>query len=240
MKSFIFVLHNFDGWNMTERDIIGIFGKMNSGKSSLMNLLTQQETSIVDTTPGTTADTKITLMELHGLGPVKLMDTAGYDESDRLGDKKRKKVTNALKECDLALLVIDPSTTEFDTEKIILEEALALEKQVLLIWNLFRKEDSERIMEVIRVVPEFRKLKSIVLSATDSTFRQYLLHFILDQYIPRNFAIELLPFVEKDRFYILNIPMDEETPPGRYLRPQAMAEEYIPYGPWQSQERGSF
>ena len=73
---------------MTERDIIGIFGTMNAGKSSLMNLITQQESSIVDATPGTTADTRITLMELHGIGPVKLMDTAGYDESDVLGEKK--------------------------------------------------------------------------------------------------------------------------------------------------------
>ena len=50
-----------------ERDNIGIFGKMNSGKSSIMNLLTQQQTSIVDPTPGTTADTKTTLQEIHGL-----------------------------------------------------------------------------------------------------------------------------------------------------------------------------
>ena len=50
---------------------------------------------------------------------------------------------------------------------------------------------------------------------------------ILNNYIPRNLTAELLPFVEEGEFYILNIPMDEETPPGRYLRPQAMAEEYI-------------
>ena len=79
---------------MTERDIIGIFGKMNSGKSSLMNLITQQETSIVDPTPGTTADTKITLAEIHGLGPVKLIDTAGFDEQGGLGEKKRGKSLN--------------------------------------------------------------------------------------------------------------------------------------------------
>jgi [FeFe] hydrogenase H-cluster maturation GTPase HydF len=212
---------------MTERDIIGIFGKMNSGKSSLMNLLTQQETSIVDATPGTTADTKVTLMELHGLGPVKLLDTAGYDESDHLGDKKRKKVISALKECDLALLVVDPSTTEFETERIILEEAQTLEKQVMIIWNLFRKEDKSKTGEVINSHPEWRKIRSFTLSAIDFSFRQPLLQSILNYYIPKNFATELLPFVEKNQFYILNIPMDEETPPGRYLRPQAMAEEYI-------------
>jgi [FeFe] hydrogenase H-cluster maturation GTPase HydF len=212
---------------MTERDIIGIFGKMNSGKSSLMNLLTQQEISIVDSTPGTTTDTKITLMEIHGLGPVKLMDTAGFDESHQLGDKKRKKVIAALKECDLALLVIDPSTTEFETERIILEEARTLEKQVMVIWNLFLKEDLERTTIITDSLPGLRKIRSFTLSATDFSFRQPLLECILDYYIPKNFATELLPFVDKNHFYILNIPMDEETPPGRYLRPQAMAEEYI-------------
>src|SRR5665647_1661726 len=108
---------------MTERDIIGIFGKMNSGKSSLMNLLTQQETSIVDPTPGTTADTKITLTEIHGLGPVKLMDTAGFDEQDDLGIKKLKKTIAALKECDLVLLVIDPANFDYEADKFILEQA---------------------------------------------------------------------------------------------------------------------
>ena len=88
---------------MVERDHIGIFGKMNSGKSSIMNMLTQQETSIVDPTPGTTADTKIALQEIHGLGPVKLFDTAGLDESSELGAKKRAKVLADLKECDLCV-----------------------------------------------------------------------------------------------------------------------------------------
>src|SRR3989344_9156230 len=69
---------------LVERDHIGFFGKMNSGKSSVMNLLTQQQTSIVDATPGTTTDTKIALQEMHGVGPVKLFDTAGLDESGEL------------------------------------------------------------------------------------------------------------------------------------------------------------
>ena len=89
---------------LTERDHIGIFGRMNAGKSSIINLLTQQETSIVDSTPGTTADTKIALQEIHGIGPVKLFDTAGIDETNILGDKKRKRALSDLKECDLILL----------------------------------------------------------------------------------------------------------------------------------------
>jgi len=212
---------------MTERDIIGIFGKMNSGKSSLMNLLTQQETSIVDPSPGTTADTKITLTEIHGLGPVKLLDTAGFDEQHDLGLKKRHKVIAALKECDLVLLVIDPATFDCETDKLILEEARSLDKQVIVVYNLFRINDKNRIDKVEELLTRLRVYHRIVVNAIDITYRQRLLEAILANYIPKNVNIDLLPFVQKGEFYILNIPMDEETPPGRYLRPQAMAEEYI-------------
>jgi len=212
---------------MTERDIIGIFGTMNAGKSSLMNLITQQESSIVDATPGTTADTRITLMELHGTGPVKMMDTAGFDESDLLGEKKRKKVTAALKECDLVLLVIDPASPGLPTVKLLLEESLAEEKQILVIYNLFSASDEAKIAVLEEQLSELKKFPRMRLAAPESKYRASLLEFILSNYIPKNNPSLLLPFVEPDQFYILNIPMDEETPPGRYLRPQAMAEEYI-------------
>ncbi len=212
---------------MTERDIIGIFGTMNSGKSSLMNLITQQESSIVDATPGTTADTRVTLMELHGIGPVKLMDTAGFDESDSLGEKKRRKVISALKECDLILLVIDPSSPGIPTGKLLLKEALAEEKQIILVFNLFTAADEVKIALVENELPDLKQFPKICLSALQSEKRAELLEFILTNYVPKNNASKLLPFVTPDEFYILNIPMDEETPPGRYLRPQAMAEEYI-------------
>jgi [FeFe] hydrogenase H-cluster maturation GTPase HydF len=212
---------------LVERDHIGIFGKMNSGKSSLMNLLTQQETSITDSTPGTTADIKVALQEIHGLGPVKLFDTAGVDEYSLLGSKKRDKGMQVLKECDLILLVIDPSTNDFSSEKTIMEESRELDKQVLIIYNLFSPKNELFIPKLGSELPLLRFFPSITLVATDSTFRQPLLNFILNNYEPKFQETELLPFIEKDEFYILNIPMDEETPPGRYLRPQAMAEEYI-------------
>ena len=212
---------------MTERDIIGIFGTMNAGKSSLMNLITQQESSIVDATPGTTADTRISLMEIHGIGPVKLMDTAGFDESDLLGEKKRKKVSAALMECDLVLLVIDPSSPGLPTVNLLLEEALEGEKQVLLLYNLFSASDEAKIALLEDQLTELKKFPNFRLEAPENSYRASFLDFILNNYIPKNNPSPLLPFVEADQFYILNIPMDEETPPGRYLRPQAMAEEYI-------------
>lgn len=60
------------GATAVPRPLIGLFGEMNAGKSTLLNALTQQAAAIVDATPGTTADVKAALMELHGLGPVKV------------------------------------------------------------------------------------------------------------------------------------------------------------------------
>jgi [FeFe] hydrogenase H-cluster maturation GTPase HydF len=212
---------------LVERDHIGIFGKMNSGKSSVMNLLTQQETSIVDATPGTTADTKIALQEIHGMGPAKLFDTAGLDEATGLGQKKRAKVLSDLKECDLVLLVIDPDSGDFTVENDVLEQARELDKQILIVYNLFRPSSTGRIATVEERMPLLRFHKKIELVAVDARCRPALLDFILGNFVSRNVTMELLPFVERDEFYVLNIPMDAETPPGRYLRPQAMAEEYV-------------
>ena len=210
-----------------ERDNIGIFGKMNAGKSSVMNLLTQQETSIVDPAPGTTSDTKISLMEIHGIGPVRIFDTAGIDEHGGLGDKKRKKVMNDLKETDLLLLVIDPSSAHFTAESELIKEAREIDRQILIIYNLFRDSDKELIDFVEESVPLLKFHKKIILKADDDKYRKPLLDSILVNYEREQDSIELLPSVERDNFYILVIPMDVETPAGRFLRPQLMTEEYI-------------
>jgi [FeFe] hydrogenase H-cluster maturation GTPase HydF len=210
---------------MIQRDNIGIFGKVNSGKSSIMNLLTQQDCSIVDSSPGTTADTKVTLCEIHGIGPVKLFDTAGLDEKGELGIKKRKKAENDFKECDLILLIINPNTDNFETENFIISKAREYDKQLLIIYNIFKKDNNISSAETQLKYSQFHK--KIELKAINNEDRQRLLQFILKNFESKNKKIELLPFIKKDEYYLLNIPMDVETPPGRYLRPQSMAEEYI-------------
>jgi [FeFe] hydrogenase H-cluster maturation GTPase HydF len=212
---------------IVERDHIGIFGKMNAGKSSIMNLLTQQTTSIVDPTPGTTADTKVALQEIHGLGPVKLFDTAGLDEATELGRKKRDKVLDDLKACDLVLLVIDPSTRTFAAEATVLDRARELDKPLLALFNLFTPSAANDVGTVEAALPLLKFHPRHLLSAADPACRQPLLTFILAHYTPRRVTTELLPFAERDAFFVLNIPMDEQTPSGRLLRPQEMAHEYL-------------
>lgn len=212
---------------MIERDHICILGRMNSGKSSLMNLLTQQETSIIDSTPGTTADTKVAFAEFHGLGPVKLFDTAGLDEASQLGEKKKSKAIRVLVESDLVLLVIRPELSVFDTEKMIIDRAREHNKQILVIYNLFDPIHINQIPLVEKKIPLLKFYPWLALSVVDSTKRALALDFIVSNFDSEKHDMKLLPFVKKDGFYILNIPMDDETPEGRFLRPQAMAAEYI-------------
>ncbi len=212
---------------IVERDNIGVFGKMNSGKSSFVNLISQQEASIVDSTPGTTADTKQVNKEIHGTGPVSFYDTAGIDEANELGLKKKKKVIDLLKECDTALLLIDPSAENMQPEKEFLELALLHGKPVLAVYNIFNQKDTARITVIEKEVPLLKNCPGIRIRAVDSACRPAALEFIARHLKSGKDKFPLLPFIKKDEFYVLVIPMDSQSPHGRYLRPQAMTEEYI-------------
>ena len=85
---------------------IGIFGRRNNGKSSLVNVLTGQEIAIVSDVAGTTTDPVKKAMEIPGIGPVVLVDTAGIDDTGELGEKRMARAREILTTVDLALLVI--------------------------------------------------------------------------------------------------------------------------------------
>ncbi len=86
---------------------IGLFGCRNAGKSSLINALTGQNLAIVSDTPGTTADPVFKSMELHPVGPVVFIDTAGFDDEGELGQLRVKKTAEIIDRTDLAIVVID-------------------------------------------------------------------------------------------------------------------------------------
>lgn len=94
---------------------IGIFGRRNAGKSSLLNALTGQDVSIVSPYAGTTTDPVDKAMELQPLGPVLFIDTAGIDDEGDLGNLRIQQTLHAVDRCDMALLVVEEGTwTEFD------------------------------------------------------------------------------------------------------------------------------
>ena len=204
---------------MIQRTNIGIFGKVNAGKSTLMNLITQQVTSIVDPTYGTTTDIKVSLMEIHTLGPIKLFDTAGIDEKTQLGLKKRKKTIDCLKQSDLILLVIDPNDT-FDENIEIVELCKKYEKSCLLIYNNFKNKKNLK-------KPKDLPIPKIHLDLLDKTAKDELINFILKNFTPQKKENSLFSFLKKDDIVFLNIPMDEETPEKRLLKPQSFVQEYL-------------
>src|SRR5574344_1578681 len=85
---------------------IGLFGRRNSGKSSLVNALTGQSTALVSDVAGTTTDPVYKSMEIHGIGPCVLIDTAGFDDEGEIGRLRIEKTEEALSKTDVALLVI--------------------------------------------------------------------------------------------------------------------------------------
>jgi len=214
-----------------ERLNIGIFGRVNSGKSTLMNLLTQQETSIVDPTPGTTADVKTTVMEIHELGPVKIFDTAGIDETGILGEKKKEKTFSALKRSDIVLLVINENNAaykndDYATENEVLSFSEKRGKEIFVVYNKFRGLPCIR-EAVSAKIDSKNKYPYIELELSERTNYSQLIEFIKKNSKLQPAKTPLLPDMDRNKIVFLNIPIDDESPEGRFLRPQMMAEEYL-------------
>ncbi len=230
-----------DGMPRVDRLVIGIFGRVNAGKSTLMNLLAQHEASIVDPQPGTTADIKSIVMEIHGLGPVRLLDTAGLDESSGLGEKKRRKTLAALEEVDVALLVIDPvqavRSRTLEVEELVGNLSRRHGRALGIVFNL--REDAGLALEAEKAtlaealefcrtaLPDRTEVPSLTADLSLAASMRPVVDFVSSLRPGESRQTALLPFVEPGRAVILHIPMDEETPSGRLLRPQEMVMEYL-------------
>jgi [FeFe] hydrogenase H-cluster maturation GTPase HydF len=224
-----------------DRTVIGIFGRINAGKSTLMNRLTQQETSIVDAAPGTTADVKSALMEIHAVGPVRLLDTAGLDEGAGLGEKKRRKTLAALEEADLALLVVDPVEAllsgSLEVERRVASMCRSLGVRLAVIYNIFADNEErlavssateEEALEYCRTaIPDRSAVPEVRLDLSDPASAGPLAEFVAEARPTGPVPVDLLPFLETTGAVLLHIPLDEESPSGRLLRPQEMAMEYL-------------
>ena len=119
----------------SERIHIGIFGRRNAGKSSLINALTGQTLAIVSDVKGTTTDPVLKAMELLPLGPVVMIDTPGLDDTGALGTMRVQKAYQILNKTDIALLVIDASTGITDVDSAILTRIQEKKIPYLIVGN---------------------------------------------------------------------------------------------------------
>lgn len=185
---------------------IGIYGKRNAGKSSLINALTNQELSVVSDVKGTTTDPVFKAMELLPLGPVVLIDTPGIDDIGELGEMRVKQALKALNRCDFVLLVADAieGLTKEDEEFLTL-----LKKKNIPYITVMNKADlTDKRDDFIYVsakdgfgIEELKKLMGEKIKADDD------LPIICD-------------LLTKEDVVMLVCPIDEAAPKGRLILPQ--------------------
>ena len=225
---------------------IGIFGRRNVGKSSILNAITNQETSIVSEVAGTTTDPVDKAMELLPLGSVLFIDTAGIDDDQALVGKLRAEKTHQVfNRCDLALVVCEPKTwTSFETG--VVKELTQRNIPLILVFNKMDVWPGVSKEEFLEAIPaEFRELPSLCMCAqaevackqaknasvqAGGTQREELYQSsiralreaILEQ-APAEFIEDPVivgDIVPSGSTVILVVPIDKEAPKGRLILPQ--------------------
>ena len=201
---------------------IGIFGRRNSGKSSLINLLTGQDIAIVSDRPGTTTDPVSKSVEIFGIGPVILIDTAGIDDAGELGEKRIKKSLEIIKKVDCAILLISENLFT-DFEQNLINQFNELEIPYLIVHN---KSDISSLNK--DTITEIRKysLSDILDFSTVNDEKKEELISLIKETIPTTSYQKpsLLGDLVKPKDVVLLItPIDSEAPDGRMILPQNMA-----------------
>jgi [FeFe] hydrogenase H-cluster maturation GTPase HydF len=200
---------------------IGIFGRRNTGKSSLLNAITRQHVSIVSDVAGTTTDPVEKPMELLPLGPVQFVDTAGVDDEGALGELRIARTQAVLDRVDLGVLVTEGGAWGAFEDALLSE----LETRRVPVLVVFNKSDlgPPSAKEASRL--ETGRVPYVVASATKgdgvAEVRESLLALApADFFDNRRLVADLVPPGETA---ILVVPIDKEAPKGRLILPQVMA-----------------
>ncbi len=201
---------------------IGIFGRTNTGKSSLLNKITSQNISIVSEIAGTTTDVVEKSMELLPVGPVTFLDTAGIDDTTALGEKRLEKTMSVINRTDVAVVMCD-----FDGiggfEKDLIKKFEELKIPYFVIVNKIDEKliSDEKFEEILKLVQDgSRVLKTSVKTDKELVFKfkDTIVKMLPDDFVnPPKIAGDLIP---PKSTVILVIPVDKEAPKGRIILPQ--------------------
>ena len=204
---------------------IGLFGKRNSGKSSLINALTGQKLALVSDTPGTTADPVFKAMELHPIGPVVFIDTAGFDDEGDLGELRVQKTREILPQTDLALMVIDDESAlarNLDEERRWIMDFT--EKDIPVIAVLSKRERLRQ--PVPQVLAAIRAelgddIPVLSVSAEEGAgldeLRQKITKMAPEDFLRQQILCDM---VVAGSLVLLVMPQDIQAPKGRLILPQ--------------------
>lgn len=198
---------------------IGVFGRTNSGKSSLINALAGQEVSLVSAVSGTTTDPVAKPIEIYPLGPCVLLDTAGVGDETELGAERIRRTMQALDKTHLAILVLAPETVDFAPEKALLDEFKKKDIPVVVVLNqIDRINDFAGVSETIKQALSVEILPvSAVTGAGLSALREALV-----KKAPADFENDSIigHLVKENDRVLLVMPQDIQAPKGRLIMPQ--------------------
>ncbi len=196
---------------------IGIFGKRNSGKSSLINAITNQDIALVSDIAGTTTDPVYKAMEINGIGPCVFIDTAGFDDAGVLGTKRVEMTEKVIDKTDIAIMIIND--TDISEEK---EWYGKLSKnKIPVIFAVNKIDILENVNDIKKTVKENFNKDIIELSANEKIgidkIRQELIRYLPESYNMDSIVGHL---VKPKDVVMLVMPQDIQAPKGRLILPQ--------------------
>lgn len=204
---------------------IGVYGRRNAGKSSLINFITNQSVALVSNTPGTTTDPVLKNMELLPLGPVVFIDTAGMDDSGELGELRVGRTKEMIGRTDLALMVIPSDAGEIDkTQSREFEWLDELKKKGVAVLGVLSQTDklTPEETETTRAALEERMgIPFVGVSAKTGAGRGGLLEAIVRE-APIDFERPTIlgDLIHPGARVVLVAPQDIQAPKGRLILPQ--------------------
>ncbi len=196
---------------------IALFGRRNSGKSSLINAITGQDIALVSEVAGTTTDPVYKAMELHPIGPVMFIDTAGFDDEGTLGEMRIEKTKKAVLKTDVAIVFF--CDTQLSLEREWVSE---LRKRKIPVIPVINKADiMENTAEIQKCVNETLGLSPIIISAKEKTGLDAVREELIKA-VPEDFEIKSITshLVEEGDLVLLVMPQDIQAPKGRLILPQ--------------------
>lgn len=195
---------------------IGIFGKTNSGKSSLLNAITEQNIAIVSEIEGTTTDSVVKAMEFLPFGPVLFIDTAGLEDNTPLGKLRVKKTLEELKRTDFAILVMDATKIDMAFYK---DQEIQFKKYNIPFLFVINKDDllTENEKDVIKKIFPRAIFASTKNRDSILMLKENILKEIIKEKEEPKLLGDLVPYNGK---VLMVVPVDSEAPKGRLILPQ--------------------
>lgn len=202
---------------------IGVFGRTNSGKSSLINKLTGQSVSIVSDISGTTTDLVYKAMEFHPLGPCVFIDTAGFDDESELAVKRIEKTKLAGEKTDIAIMVISAENNSFAENCQELTWYEYFKKKNIPVIFIINKSDLslENVKILSAKIEEFTKEKPLIISCINDNDTTEIKNALIRK-IPQDYDTAFITgnLVTEDDVIMLVMPQDIQAPKGRLILPQ--------------------